>query len=350
MQPLCRLFHPASKGIWFVKKKAASRPRKSRRRRGFSLSKKLFHPLAFGLLLAFAIGFALVALNIHHMAPHRPVVVQTVPPSIKLEDIIAKASNSGDSDAPTPLLQYEEPAAMLVPPVPVPLVPPKPTGHKLIAIVIDDVGPDYRGAKAAISLPPQITLAFLPYAEKLDSLTEEAKAQGHELLVHMPMEPEDRTHNNPGKNALTVGLSQTDVQQRVAAALDAIPGVVGLNNHMGSRFTENRAGMEPVLAELARRNLLFLDSRTTPKSVGASLAMQYHLRFVGRDVFLDNTIESSAIRHQLGEVERIARQRGQAVAIGHPHRETLDALRAWIPQAKAEGFEFVPISRLAVPQ
>jgi len=100
------------------------------------------------------------------------------------------------------------------------------------------------------------------------------------------------------------------------------------------------------MAELARRHLFFLDSRTTPQSVGLSLAEQYGLRYVGRDVFLDNEIDVAKILAQLHQTEQVARRHGSAVAIGHPHAATIEALKQWIPQAKQAGFEFVVVSRL----
>ncbi len=197
-------------------------------------------------------------------------------------------------------------------------------------------------------MPPPVTLAFLPYAEAAGRLAHQAAVAGHEVLVHMPMEPEDMAHNDPGPGVLTVGLPTHELQDRVRRALAVFPDAVGLNNHMGSRFTAEAEGMTPVLAELVHRNLFFLDSRTTAHSAGRAVAQQLGLRFVGRDVFLDNVEDMAAIRQQLAETERLARTRGQAVAIGHPHPETLTALRRWIPEVQARGFKLVPVSQLAV--
>jgi len=217
-----------------------------------------------------------------------------------------------------------------------------------VAIVIDDIGPNYRESVAAIStLPKEITLAFLPYAEQLDTLTRRARAAGHEMIVHMPMEPENMRGNNPGPDALTLGLAPEEIRARVIAALERMNGEVGLNNHMGSRFTANAAAMQIVAEELSKRDLLFLDSRTSPQSVGIEIAAANNLRFAGRDVFLDNEAEVDLIEIQLRTLERLARVQGQAIAIGHPYPQTIAALKAWLPGAKERGIEIVPLSALA---
>lgn len=220
-------------------------------------------------------------------------------------------------------------------------------GQVRVAIVIDDLGPSYRDSMAAISLPEEITLAFLPYAERLTTLTARARAAGHEMLVHMPMEPENMAHNNPGPQALTVNLTADQIRQRVSSALDSFEGHVGLNNHMGSRFTANTVAMQAVLGELARRNQIFFDSRTTPRSVGAEVAASIGLQFAGRDVFLDNEQNIDLITAQLHMLERLARSKGHASAIGHPYPETIAAIKAWLPGAKSRGVQIVPVSHLA---
>lgn len=215
-----------------------------------------------------------------------------------------------------------------------------------IAIVIDDIGPNYRESLAAIALPKEITLSFLPYAEQLATLTSRARAAGHEMLVHMPMEPEDLAHNNPGPDALLISLTPEQIRARVDAALDSFKGHVGLNNHMGSRFTADMAALKPVLEELAKRNEFFFNSRTTPQSTGVELATQLGMPFVGRDVFLDNDIDVEQIKAQLNTLERLARAQGHASAIGHPYAQTIEALKEWIPEAQARGVQLVRLSTL----
>ena len=220
-------------------------------------------------------------------------------------------------------------------------------GRPLIAIVIDDLGPGHGAALKAIGLPGPLTLAFLPYAEDLANLTAKARGAGHELLVHMPMEPIDLAHNYPGPQALLTDLPLPEVQARLDWALGRFEGYVGINNHMGSAFSTWEPGLAVVMQALHDKGLLFLDSRTIGNSKAEGMALAYGVPATGRDVFLDNDAhDSAAIWAQLRQAERVALKRGSAIAIGHPHPATLQALAAWIPEMQARGFQLVPVSAL----
>lgn len=216
-----------------------------------------------------------------------------------------------------------------------------------IAIVIDDLGLNRTATKNMIALDPGLTLAFLPYGERSGALAAEARIAGHEVLLHMPMEPNSRA--NPGPDALLTLQEPKLIRTRLRRALDRIPQAIGLNNHMGSRFTSNAAGMEVVLDELNARGMMILDSVTSPKSVIPKLARERGMPSDARDVFLDNIRDVALIHQQLDELERIARAVGSAVAVGHPYSETAIALREWLPGARERGIDLVPISRLATP-
>jgi uncharacterized protein len=244
---------------------------------------------------------------------------------------------------PTP--EAEEQVAAAIVPVMPEHEQPRIAGQKPeIAIIIDDVGLNLSGSQRAIKLPGFITLSFIPYAERLDEQTTEARDRGHELMLHMPMEPIGR--QNPGPGALLTTLSPQDVRARLDHALDSFDGFDGMNNHMGSRFTAYSAGMEIVIEELQKRGLFFLDSRTSAQTVGESIAEKHGLPTISRDVFLDDNMAPDAVKAQLAITERVARRKGHAVAIGHPHEVTLSALEAWIPEAEKEGFIFVPVHTL----
>lgn len=215
-------------------------------------------------------------------------------------------------------------------------------GKPLIAIVIDDVGLDRPHSKRAWELPGPLTMSFLPYAKDLREQAKAARAHGHELMLHLPMEPSGRA--DPGPNALLVTLTDAELKQRVATALDSFDGYVGVNNHMGSRFTAFRPGMETVLRQFKARGLLFLDSRTTAQSVGDQLAQELGVPSVTRNVFLDDDGSAAAVRRQLAETEAVARRQGFAVAIGHPHEATIQALGEWLPTVAAKGFVLAPLS------
>ncbi len=220
---------------------------------------------------------------------------------------------------------------------------PRIAGRPMIAIVIDDMGLDQRRSAEAVALPAPLTLSYLPYGRDLARQTAAAHRNGHELMVHIPMQPQG-SGVNPGPNALTTDLTPAEIKHRLDQALSAFDGYVGVNNHMGSRFTTDRARMDVVMTELKARGLLFLDSRTVQRSVGVSVAAAHDVPNAGRHVFLDNEISAGEVTHQLAETERIARQGGLAIAIGHPHDVTIAALKACVPTLQRKGFVQVPVS------
>jgi polysaccharide deacetylase 2 family uncharacterized protein YibQ len=220
-----------------------------------------------------------------------------------------------------------------------------PPGHKPeIAIVIDDMGLNLAGSQRAIKLPAFVTLSFMPYAERLDEQTAAAREAGHELMLHMPMEPMGR--EDPGPGALYTTTTPAELKSRLDHALDSFEGFDGINNHMGSRFTTYAPGMEIVMNELQKRHLFFLDSRTSAQTVGFAIAQKDGLETISRDVFLDDSLSPDAIKAQLAATEKVAKHKGYAIAIGHPHDNTLGALEAWLPEAEKRGFTFVPVHDL----
>lgn len=225
------------------------------------------------------------------------------------------------------------------------------TGAKLhtdrprIVIVIDDMGVDKKRTARMARLPHRLTLAFLPYAHNVQKQVDVAAGMGHEIMMHVPMQPEDDTVN-PGPNVLRSDVARDDLAARITANLDAFQGYHGINNHMGSHFTQNRAGMDMLMAELKRRELFFLDSKTHPRSVGGQAAMAAGVMTAGRDVFIDHVATSAGVSKALQDVERYARQHGAAIAIGHPKDVTIDGLAAWLPTLQAKGFETVTLAKL----
>jgi uncharacterized protein len=217
-----------------------------------------------------------------------------------------------------------------------------------VAVVIDDLGLNRRGTAALNRLRAPLTLAFMPYATDLDRQTQAARAAGHELLVHVPMEP--RSRDWPGPNALTAQLGPAELASRLRSNLQSFRGFVGINNHMGSLLTADPASMGIVMAELHQRELLFLDSRTTSDSVAAREAERMHVPFAKRDVFIDNDLDLSSVLRGLARAEGIARRQGYAVAMGHPHDVTIEALKRWLAGLDARGIALVPISAIVARQ
>ena len=222
---------------------------------------------------------------------------------------------------------------------------PPPNGKPMIALVIDDVGINQRRSGRTIALPGPLTLSFIPYGYNLRELTGKARENGHELLVHLPMEPLN-PKVDPGPNALLTNLKPVELQRRLDWALEQFDGYVGINNHMGSKFTVWPEGMRLVMQEVHARGLLFLDSWTNNGSLGYGLSRQHGVPGAVRDVFIDHDIEEKAITRRLQRLERLARRRGFAVGIAHPYDMTLDILSGWIVEARKRGIRFVPISAI----
>lgn len=220
-----------------------------------------------------------------------------------------------------------------------------PDGRPRIAIVIDDLGVDKKRTAQIMALEGPLTLSFLTYATDLDAQTRAARGAGHELLLHVPMEPEGEAID-PGPHVLRGSEDLEAARRSLRWGFERFSGFVGLNNHMGSRFTADAAGMAVVMEELRSRGLLFLDSRTSPNSVGGALARAMGVPFAERNIFLDNDNDVAAVAARLKETERFARSHAVAIAIGHPRDATIEALSRWLPAARARGFALVPLTNV----
>jgi len=214
-----------------------------------------------------------------------------------------------------------------------------------IAVVIDDVGHDWESLTQAAQLPDAVTLAILPYVNDVQKKADFARAKGHEILVHLPMAPKS-TGADPGPMALRPDIRTHELARRIQWNLSQFTGYMGINNHMGSLFTENQSAMRELFIRLQERGAVFIDSRTTAHSAGALLAHEMALPYAERDVFLDNAIEANAVGQQLSITEQKARENGNAIAIGHPHTVTLDTLASWSQTLDSKGIELVPVSQI----
>jgi len=215
----------------------------------------------------------------------------------------------------------------------------------MIAIVIDDFGLDRARSRRAATLPAPLTIAVMTYAHDAGEQAAAARAAGHELLVHLPMEPDDESAD-PGPNALLSTLAPSEFDRRLQWSLSQFSGYVGINNHMGSRLTSNPDALLPVMAALKERGLLFLDSRTSAATRGLEVAHRFGVPALERNIFLDHDPSPIAVRAELLRAEELARRDGVAIAIGHPKDVTLDALEEWLPNVEARGFALVPVSAI----
>ena len=210
--------------------------------------------------------------------------------------------------------------------------PPDSVGKPLIAIIIDDLGYDLELARAFMGMGVPVTLSVLSWAPYSKAIAKRAEEKGFELILHLPMEPKQYPHVNPGPGAILVGMGDEEIRAAVEMHLKRIPGVQGVNNHMGSRLTEMKDKMTPVFEELKKRGLFYVDSRTTRQSVASELGSRLGVPVATRGVFLDNTLSRNAMAFQVERLLGLARSAGTAIAIGHPHRETLRCLRDSLPR------------------
>lgn len=213
-----------------------------------------------------------------------------------------------------------------------------------IAVVIDDLGRSLREVERLSSLGVPISYAVLPYEIRTQEVVRRLSESQLEILLHLPMEA--RGGNNPGPGAVLQGMSPDEVQAVTRAAVAAVPGLVGANNHMGSSISADRQAMQGVLTVVREAGLFYLDSRTGSDTVGFSMARELGIPAAERQVFLDTKIDREWIRGQFQVLLREAEARGAAVAIGHPYAETLDILDEEVPRALERGFQFVRVSEL----
>jgi uncharacterized protein len=218
-------------------------------------------------------------------------------------------------------------------------------GLPKIAIVIDDVGNDYEMAEAVMKIDLPLTLSILPSSRYGKNVAEKARLKGFEVIMHLPMEPKNYPKVNPGPDALLTKMNEGEIRTIIDQDLKKIPGVRGVNNHMGSYFTERQDKMAYVLKELKKRDLFYLDSRTTLNSVGFNLAMTMGIPSAKKNVFLDNDLSLKAVKYQMERLIGTARYDGSAIGIGHPHEVTLDALKDYEGVLKKK-FKVVPVSEL----
>ena len=325
---------------------------------------KRFAVILYIGVVAASIGARLIVLEDEEQA------AQTVPDAETEAEVVAvlEAMNGESSEVPINdvdrLVPMREPEAEL-PEIhgekaePAPLQPEPawrlyaanwPESDKpMLAIVIDDLGLTEEATYRLAKMSGPYTLAYLPYAEDLPAQTGLVRAAGHELMVHMPMQPQGKDAD-PGRNALLTGLEPTEFARRLEWNLSRFPDYVGINNHMGSALTEDAGAMVRVMVRLKHDGRLFLDSLTSPKSVGVRAAKATGVPYIARDIFLDNVREEGLILEQLDKAERIAEHRGYAVAIGHPYDVTLETLAKWEKSKDRERVTLVPISQLVARQ
>lgn len=214
----------------------------------------------------------------------------------------------------------------------------------VIAIIIDDMGISKKRTKDINSLEYPLTSSFLTYGDDLHSQMAVSLKSGHEVIAHIPMEAKSKVDTAP--DVLQTTMSSKDIIKRLNKMIDKFDNIKGVNNHMGSKFTENKDKMYDIMKVLKKRDLFFLDSRTSNKSMGQVAAEKYDVSYVTRNIFLDNENDLNYILGQLRATEKVALKKGYAIAIGHPKTQTYAALKQWLPTLEKRGFKLVHLSEI----
>jgi polysaccharide deacetylase 2 family uncharacterized protein YibQ len=214
-----------------------------------------------------------------------------------------------------------------------------------LAIILDDLGSDRAAAESVFALGYPLTISVLPNHQHSSEIANEAHRRGFEVMLHLPMQ--SVANETPEARELHPGMPAPEVAALVDQFLQNVPDAAGVNNHQGSQATADSALMDELMPVLRDRHLFYVDSRTTAATVAYDTAQDFGVRSAFRNVpFLDDVAEVAAIRKQLELALRGAREKGEAVAIGHPRPATLRALSEVLPQAQAQGVRLVPASEL----
>jgi polysaccharide deacetylase 2 family uncharacterized protein YibQ len=235
--------------------------------------------------------------------------------------------------------------------IPKPIPKPEPAPLKKlpqVALIIDDLGYDRKIAEKFIKLDAKLTFSILPHSPFQKKISQLARSNGKEIMLHMPMEPVEYPEVNPGPGTLLTSMTADELISQLEENLDAVPNIKGVNNHMGSKMTTESTQMYQIFSVLRQKGLFFIDSRTTADSLCKPSARLFQVPFAQRDVFIDHRLEPEFIRKQIKELIRVAHLNGQAVGILHPHSITYTILREMLPNLQ-EQVQLVPASNVVHP-
>ena len=231
-----------------------------------------------------------------------------------------------------------EPTAV---PSPTPKPQPAPNARGRLAILLDDGGQKLDLVSTAAALPVEVGFAILPFLPKSAETAVALHDAGHEIWLHLPMEPENYPANDPGPGAVLMAMNSDDLRTTIHSAINNIPHVIGVNNHMGSKATADLKTMTWIMQELKTRGMAFIDSRTTVHTVAEEAARAQGVPTNRRHVFLDNERSATAIRTQLDEAVYRSRMEGEIIAIGHLDGVTVEVLSQELPGLGKRGADLV---------
>lgn len=220
------------------------------------------------------------------------------------------------------------------------------TGRGKLSIIIDDMGSSMQEARSLAAIGVPLTFSIIPGLAHFKEVAAFAGSQEIEVMIHMPMQSKGWPQRPLEPNGLLVSMDGSAIASRVDEYIRLVPGASGANNHMGSEFTEHEEKMRPVLASLKEKGLFFIDSVTTPHSVGYRMARQMMIKTARRKVFLDNEQNRDYIAGQIRQAVIMAGKLGSAIAICHPHPVTISTLAAILPTLKQQGITLTPASQL----
>jgi polysaccharide deacetylase 2 family uncharacterized protein YibQ len=230
---------------------------------------------------------------------------------------------------------------------PAKLIPDKPDAPR-IALVVGGLGVSASTSAAAIvKLPEAVTLAFMPYSSDVDRLVAQARGDGHEILLQVPMEPFGYPDNDSGPQTLLTSLSAQQNLDRLYWLMSRFQGYVGIAGAMGARFTASEQAFAPILHETARRGLIFVEDGSNPRSVAGRIAGANNLAFAKADMIIDAVPTAAEIDHALGRLEMAAREHGFAVGVASALPVSIDHIAKWAKAAESHGLLLVPITAVA---
>jgi polysaccharide deacetylase 2 family uncharacterized protein YibQ len=246
---------------------------------------------------------------------------------------VAKSDNTSKAEVP-PVKPIEV--------KPQPAKAAEPSGTPRIAIIIDDLGyKPLSSLDSILNLKFPITFAIIPHLAYSSSNAINLYKDQYEIILHMPMEPGNYPTNNPGEGAILSQMNEASIREAITKGFQSVPFCDGMNNHMGSKITANRTLMRTILSEVKERDMFYIDSKTSARSVAYEVAKSMDVATAQRHVFLDHEPTYEFVTKQLEETRQIADKKGLAIAIGHPYAATLQVLSEKMPELDRAGYKFI---------
>jgi len=279
--------------------------------------------------------------------PAAPKAIVQAPAPVPLPKpqphVVRNYSAPRKTQPPPPQVQHPKPSPQ---PVDTPQVGKIPGAGGQLAIIIDDMGSSMQEARSLAGIDVALTFSIIPGLRSYREVSAFAVSKGIETMIHIPMQSKGWPERRLESNGLLVSMDDAVVNERLEEFMRNLPKAVGANNHMGSEFTEHEDKMRTVLTALKGRGLYFVDSVTSPRTLGLRLARELEMKSARRSVFLDNEQNGAYIRGQLDQAVRLARKNGGVIAICHPHPVTIQTLKSVLPTLARQGITLVPASQL----